>query len=490
MDGRKSRWTSIRRVGLAALAVFALSASSALGAAGITLSRSPAPPAAAKIGAAGATGTEQIGYTVNYDSRGSRLVVRIVRAVGAPESATVQLIEDTTLADVDAQPGRQISKSVSWSVPNGIAPGRYYAEVRFYSNGVNVFEQPEASAATAFDVAPQLGNLQLVKYEDLNGNAVRDAGEPGVGNWPFTLTNPTGGVSGAVTTSDGTVLLTGVPAGTWQIQEGNLPGWAASSAPSGSAVVPDSGTGTFTVGNYRPARLSGVVYIDTNRNGRLDTPEESGRPNTGVTLVGTDGQGRPVTQRGMTGPGGGYGFTGLPPGTYAVTSDSVTGLSFTTPSTISGIILPSNGDRPRNNFGLAPGPTPIIAGGPILGIAKSGPSIFTPGLNFRYRVTVRNTSANIARNVVVTDPVPPLITLISRPSGATVAQGVITWRLGNLAPGARRTVTFLARIAVGAPVGTYRNTATATADGTTPVKASTTGILRRATRRPSGGVTG
>ena len=61
-------------------------------------------------------------------------------------------------------------------VPSSAATGR---RLNFFSSPTNL----EASALVAFDVADQLGTLQLVKFEDVNGNGVRDAGEPGVPAW-------------------------------------------------------------------------------------------------------------------------------------------------------------------------------------------------------------------------------------------------------------------------------------------------------------------
>ena len=131
----------------------------------------------------------------------------------------------------------------------------------------------EASALVVFDVADSLGTLQLVKFEDVNGDGIRQAGEPGVPGWVFRLTNPQGNTSVAVDRSDGTVTIPSVPAGAWQVAEVVDPMWAAITPATGTVTVPAGGTGTFTAGNVRPAPISGVVYIDTNGNGIRDAGE-------------------------------------------------------------------------------------------------------------------------------------------------------------------------------------------------------------------------
>ena len=484
MSGRRfgSRWLAVAGAASAALAG---SGSAIAASAGISLNRTPAPPQAAKVGA----GNEQVTYTVNYDTRGSQVTVRIVTPSGVAVGAPVQV---RNLTDDAPSAGRSITDTLSWAVPSGLAPGRYFAEVRFFSNGDTA--TPEATATAAFDVAPQLGQLRISKWEDNNGNGVRDAGEPGLPGWSFSLLNPFGGASGAQTGADGSVFLTDVPAGTWQVAETLQAGWIPVTVPSGTAIVPPDGIGAFAVGNVRPAVLSGTVFVDVNKNGVIDAGE-IGKGGVTLTLTGNDGLGRVVTSAGTSAADGTYTFGNLLPGTYTVASGSVPLMTYTTPTTIGGLVLTSGGNRPKNDFGVVNAPPVVLAGNPAptaLGINKQGPATLTPGRNFRYRITVRNTGKAAARNVVVTDPVPSLITVVQVPSTASLVNGVLAWRLGTLAPGASRQVSVLVRLSSGAPAGTYRNDATADADNTAPVVGSTTGTVKRPTPKATraGGVTG
>ena len=65
---------------------------------------------------------------------------------------------------------------------------------------------------------------------------------------------------------------------------------------TGQVTVPAGGVGTFTAGNVRPAPISGVVFIDTNRNGIRDAGEV-GRAGVRLDLTGTRPGGITVTAR-------------------------------------------------------------------------------------------------------------------------------------------------------------------------------------------------
>lgn len=52
-----------------------------------------------------------------------------------------------------------------------------------------------------------------------------------------------------------------------------------------------------------------------------------------------------------------------------------------------------------------------------------------------FRITIRNTGNAVARDVVVTDRIPAGLSLLRLPKGATIKNGVLTWRIGDLAPG-------------------------------------------------------
>lgn len=459
---------------LAAMVV-ALAVPAVASAVGISLNRSPAPPSAIQRGA----GTETVDFSITYQTIASSWSLRFTDPLGA-------LVQQESLSVAGLPSPINVQRSFN---PSASAPvGRYRATVDFFSSPGSL----EASALVVFDVADQLGSLQVVKFEDVNGNGIREAGEPGVPSWTFRLTNPQGNGSVISTGTDGAVTVGNVPAGVWNIEEVVDPMWAAITPVSGQVTVPAGGLGTFVAGNVRPAPISGVVYIDTDRDGIRDAGEV-GRAGVKVTLTGTrPGSITVATRSVLSGADGSYSFDGLLPGTYAVAMAVPGGLTVTTPRTISGIGVTSGAGSPNNNFGLISGNGATIAGGPApnVTIAKSGPATARAGSTFRYTVVVRNRSSFIARNVQVTDLVPVSLTLVSIPSGASIRNGVVTWSLGDLPARASRMLRMNVRVNPNV-TGRIRNTATVTADGLPPRRSTAvTRVVGPVPVARAGGVTG
>lgn len=457
--------------------VVALAAPAVASAIGITLNRAPAPPQAVQRGG----GTQQVDFSITYQTVAESWQLRF----SDPSGAVLQ--QET--ASVAGQPS-PINAARQFSPPANAPVGRYRATVDFFSTPGSL----ESSALVTFDVADQLGTLQLVKFEDVNGNGARDAGEPGVPGWTFRLINPQGNGSVVSTGADGSITVGSVPAGVWTVEEVLDPAWVAITPVSGQVTVPANGIGTFTAGNVRPAPISGVVYIDTNRNGVRDAGEV-GRPGVRLDLTGTRPGGITVTTRTiLSGADGSYSFPGLLPGSYVVSVAVPGGLTATSPRQITGIGITSGTGSPNNNFGLASGPGggATAQGGPTpnIGISKTGPATARAGATFTYRITVRNRSAFPATNVEVTDLVPVSLTLVRIPAGATIRNGVVTWRVGTLAAGASRRLAMRVRVNPNV-TGRLRNTATVTADNLPPRRS--TAITRITGPRPvarTGGVTG
>jgi uncharacterized repeat protein (TIGR01451 family) len=444
---------------------------------GISLDRSPAPPQAIQRG----VGTETFNFTITYQTIADSWTMRVTDPSG--------VVQQPTGASVAGQPS-PINGTGQFSPSAGAPLGRYRSTVDFFSTPASL----ESSAFVTFDVADQLGTLQLVKYEDVNGNGNREPGEPGVPGWVFRLTNPQGNPSVTSTGADGSATIPGVPAGTWQVAEVVDPAWAAITPSSGQVSVPANGVGSFVAGNARPAAVSGFVFVDADGDGIRDAGEE-GRTGVKLTLTGSRPGGITVAaQSVLSGNDGAYSFPGLLPGSYTVSMAVPGGLTATTARVISGIGVTSGTGSPNNNFGLA-GPGVTTAGGPSgprpdLRIGKAGPPTARAGSTFTYTIVVRNRSEFTATNVEVTDLVPASLTLVAIPSGATIRNGVVTWRVGSLRAGRRRTLRMQVRVNPNV-TGRIRNTATVTADGLPPKRARTT--TRVTGPRPvarTGGVTG
>lgn len=469
--GPLGRW----RVPTIVALVVALAAPAVASAIGISLNRAPAPPQAVQRG----VGTQQVDFSITYQTVAESWQLRF------SDPAGTVLQQETQNVSGQASPinaARQFAPG-----PNAVL-GRYRATVNFYSTPASL----ESSALVTFDVADQLGTLQLIKFEDVNGNGARDAGEPGVPGWTFRLVNPQGNGSVASTGADGTVVIGSVPAGVWNVEEVVDPAWVAITPAAGQVTVPPNGVGSFTAGNARPAPISGIVYIDTNRN-RVRDAGEVGRAGVRLDLTGTRPGGITVTTRTvLSGSDGSYSFPGLLPGSYTVSVAVPGGLTATTARVIGGIGIVSGTGSPNNNFGLVPAGGVSAQGGPTpaIGIVKSGPARARAGATFTYRIAVRNRSTFPATNVEVTDLLPATLTLVRIPRGATLRNGVVTWRVGTLPGGATRRLSMRVRVNPNT-TGTIRNTATVTADNLPPRRSTVpTRIVGPKPVARTGGVTG
>lgn len=72
---------------------------------------------------------------------------------------------------------------------------------------------------------------------------------------------------------------------------------------------------------------------------------------------------------------------------------------------------------------------------------KVGPAKARQGKPVRYRLTAHNVGAITANNVVIRDRIPSGMVLVKVPKGATFRSGILTWKVGNIAPNDTKTVT-------------------------------------------------
>src|SRR5262249_13915137 len=118
------------------------------------------------------------------------------------------------------------------------------------------------------------GSISGTKFNDLNGNGVRDAGEPGLAGVTINLAGPATNLS-STTTASGDFPFTGLAAGTYVLSETVPPGFkqTAPAAPGTISVSLAAGqnvTGQL-FGNQAivagTGSISGTKYLDLNTNG-------------------------------------------------------------------------------------------------------------------------------------------------------------------------------------------------------------------------------
>ncbi|MBI5864643.1 MAG: DUF11 domain-containing protein [Planctomycetes bacterium] len=97
---------------------------------------------------------------------------------------------------------------------------------------------------------------------------------------------------------------------------------------------------------------------------------------------------------------------------------------------------------------------------PVLDVQKTGPKERYIGRPAEYTITVSNKGDTVAKGTVLTDPIPAGMQFTSASDGGALSGNVVTWNLGDMAPGASKTVKLsLKAITAGKVV----NTATAKA---------------------------
>lgn len=155
------------------------------------------------------------------------------------------------------------------------------------------------------------------KYEDLDGDGKRDPGEPGLSGWTIKLLH--GGKVAASTTTAGNGSYSfkldanqpSIGAGKYEVEEVLKPGWIAAETP-GPVNVPlgaeDTVYSNRDFGNYRPAKIAGHKFDDSDVDGAWD-PLEVGLAGWQIDLSNEESR--------LTDSEGAFSFS-VRPGTYTV----------------------------------------------------------------------------------------------------------------------------------------------------------------------------
>jgi hypothetical protein len=171
-------------------------------------------------------------------------------------------------------------------------------------------------------VIPPTGSISGVKFNDLNGNGVRDVGEPGIENWLIYLDQNLNGIKDpgeatATTSSNGTFQFNSLSAGTYRVREVLQTGWQQTTSNPQDIVLASGEARTGVLfGNFQQVTISGAKFNDLNANGVRDTGE-GGLSNWTIFL---DTNNNGVLDAGersqLTDSNGNYSFTNVGPGTF------------------------------------------------------------------------------------------------------------------------------------------------------------------------------
>jgi hypothetical protein len=155
-----------------------------------------------------------------------------------------------------------------------------------------------------------------MKYQDMNGNGVKDPADTGLAGWTIhiTIASPPGSMN-TVTGPGGTYTFTNLSPGSYTVSEVPETGWTQKFPPTGTythILAPGENATGFDFGNYlQVASISGTLFEDVNG----DTLIEGGEPRLAgwsVILAGT------ASDTIVTDSTGAYAFQNLGPGAYTV----------------------------------------------------------------------------------------------------------------------------------------------------------------------------
>jgi uncharacterized repeat protein (TIGR01451 family) len=123
----------------------------------------------------------------------------------------------------------------------------------------------------------------------------------------------------------------------------------------------------------------------------------------------------------------------------------------------------------------------LAVGQPKLTIAKAGPAVGDPGQPLAYTITVTNTGTVAANNVEIRDQVPQdrmgagrVVDFLGASAGGRYEAPFVRWPVGQLAPGASRTVQLTVRVN---QAGRLNNVAEVRAEQVAPDKAEALTVI-------------
>jgi hypothetical protein len=190
-----------------------------------------------------------------------------------------------------------------------------YPSIQTYYDGA--LDAGSASHSLFGDCIVESYTIDGYKFNDLNGNGVRDGGEPGIESW-MIIAQSSAGTFTAVTDAEGYYRMEGLPGAVWQVREIYQLGWIQS-APAGEgfynvALSEQVQSARLDFGNWKPASISGIKYHDIDGSGRRGEGE-SGVEGVRIELRDSNGK---VVDYTLTDADGLFAFDGVAPGHYAV----------------------------------------------------------------------------------------------------------------------------------------------------------------------------
>jgi len=177
-----------------------------------------------------------------------------------------------------------------------------------------------------------------MKFNDLNGNGVKDPGEPGVANWEIDLVYVVPGpapdilMAQASTDANGAYKFINIPPGNYEIKELARQGWYATTPTVRSVHIPGSSSnqdfGNKLATQPSKGSIFGLKFNDLNGNGLKDSGEIG---LSGWTIELKNATTLAVISTTNTASDGSYSFLNITPANYVVSEVSKPGWTQTKP---------------------------------------------------------------------------------------------------------------------------------------------------------------
>ena len=173
-------------------------------------------------------------------------------------------------------------------------------------------------------------SINGTKFNDINGNKIRDANESGVDQWPIVLSRPDGTPDKTLTDSKGEYKFENLEPGSYEVSEGNMTGWTRTYPAGGvhKVILSTKNAGKIDFGNQGIRVINGTKFYDKDGDGQRSL-NEPGLGGWTIQLEQPEGK---VIAKTTTSPGGlsgspngTYSFTKLAPGKYVVREETKPG---------------------------------------------------------------------------------------------------------------------------------------------------------------------
>ena len=206
-----------------------------------------------------------------------------------------------------------------WWSPHAGAIG---ANTRFANP---ITRQTELNEVAAWKLRryPPTGNIAGTIFNDIDGDALRDTGDNGIGGFTAYLDLDNDGIKDAnepasKSSSTGHYQFTDLKLGNYRVRLISNSGWRITTASNALLSVTKDVTTTRSFGVSQTTLVTGTVFMDANKNGVLDTGE-SGLPSWRVYIDADGDNIFDANERStLTDTSGKFSFIGLPVGTHQV----------------------------------------------------------------------------------------------------------------------------------------------------------------------------